>query len=403
MRRLLLPALAGVVMLSAVPGLPRSAGAAQGDEPSAGGAAPARTGKQNDPSLEILARLARAELLAGLTPVEGPGLTVSLRHSSRKPARGADRSNYLLHDRDVNFILNALRAAGAEALAISGAGSEGPQRVTSNSVVVETRAGFQVNGTEIKVPLQILAIGEAVRLRAELMRRDGAIKTAGLDVLQMVQLADMPVLRIPAARHLAEFRFARVPGASSVVAEASLGEPARPVPSTPAAPATAVAGTTPASSPGSLKPETPRNPAQTAVKPSEPSRPAATAIMPRELLPSAPQPATVADKGPEKPPAGEPVAVVPSGTPPQREPKVVAVTPRSANSAPPVQAPVEAPAARPAVTGPVFGGKGYAKYHVAGCRFGERIGRQERITFASPEEAAKGGRKPCSICCSGRS
>lgn len=402
MRRLLLPAVAGVMLLAVVHGAPRAAGAAPGEPQAPGKVAPAAAGGRTDPSPEILARLARAELLAGLTAVEGPGLTISLRHSSRKPPRGADRSNFLLHDRDVNFILNGLRAAGAEALAISGAGSESPHRVTSSSVVVETRAGFQVNGTEIKVPLQILAIGDAARMRAELLRRDGAIKTAGLDVLQMVQLADMPLLRIPAAKHLAEFRFARVPGSGTVAAGAAVVENTSSVSAPPLSLPLFTNGSASAPSPAAVKSQSPLNPARTAEKTPGPMRPAASALAPRESVPAAPRPAAVPNTIPGKPSSGEPVATTPPAVPRQREPQVVAVTPRSTKAAAPPRAPVEFPAARPPLSGPVFGGKGLAKYHVAGCRFGERIGRQDRVNYASPEEAAKGGRKPCSICCTGR-
>src|SRR4029077_16909402 len=61
-------------------------------------------------------RLARAELLGGLTPVEGLGVVVTLRNSPRPLPKGSDPSNLLIHDQDVNAVLNALRAAGAEAL-----------------------------------------------------------------------------------------------------------------------------------------------------------------------------------------------------------------------------------------------------------------------------------------------
>jgi hypothetical protein len=48
--------------------------------------------------------------------------------------------------------------------------------------------------------------------------------------------------------------------------------------------------------------------------------------------------------------------------------------------------------------GPIFGGRGLAKYHLVGCRFGERIEQGERVFFSSAGEAEADRRTRCTIC-----
>lgn len=382
MKRLLLPAVLGAAVLVAAAAPSRSAGTL----PAAGGA---ETGESREfhpsdatpaPSPEAEARLARAELLAGLVPVEGPGLTVTLRNSPRKPPKGLDKSNLLLHDRDVNAVLNALRAAGAEALAVAGAGPALPERVTNNTVAVGARGSFLVNGTELKPPLRLLVIGDPATLKAELARKDGAVRGAGLDVLQMVEIAETAVLQIPAARHRLEFRFARK----------STGEaPAR----------VAVA---PSVSP--MPPVTPPAGERiVAIKPRMPAEgPASNPVRPREMSPGRPETTPVSSEDePTATPSPARVSEQPAGKAPAAQPVTVAVTPR-AKPTPPMGARPEPKSPAETVSGPVFGGKDLPKYHTAGCRFGERIERLQRVTYVSPEEARSKGRVPCSVCCGNR-
>src|SRR6266542_2288978 len=120
-------------------------------------------------------RLARAELLAGLTAVEGPGLVVTLHDSARRAPRGVDKKNLLIRDSDVNAVLNGLRAAGAEALAIGGEGA-GPERIQAGTAMIGSARGLMVNGTALRAPYRILAIGDARALQQELFRAGGIVK-----------------------------------------------------------------------------------------------------------------------------------------------------------------------------------------------------------------------------------
>src|SRR5687768_16071351 len=91
-------------------------------------------------SQELAERLRRAELLAGVTEVEGPGVIVTLRHCPQKVS-GADPSSLMVRDQDVNAVLSALRSAGAEALAISGKGTD-LERILVTSAARDTDLGI---------------------------------------------------------------------------------------------------------------------------------------------------------------------------------------------------------------------------------------------------------------------
>jgi len=247
-----------------------------------------RAGAQPGGEVELRTRLQRAELLAGLTPVEGPGLVVTLRHSPRAVPRGVDRRNFLVQEQDLVGTINALRAAGAEALAIGGAQS-GLERLLATTSVTAGSAGVTVNGRLLQPPYRVLAIGDPPALRAELFREGGIARRAGLAALGMMEVQESSRLQLPAGRVAGGPRFARV----------------------------------------SAEPE--ESPAL-----------------------SAPPPGAGA-------PAGE--APVPRGT----------------GTA-------------------VFGGRGLTRYHVPGCRFGERLPPAQRFHFGSVEEAVKAGRRACRTC-----
>ncbi|MEG1857192.1 MAG: DUF881 domain-containing protein, partial [Pseudoflavonifractor sp.] len=67
----------------------------------------------------LKAEVERLEMEAGLTDLEGPGVTVALRDSSAANVTG-DEQDYLIHDSDLLSVINELRDAGAEAISLNG-------------------------------------------------------------------------------------------------------------------------------------------------------------------------------------------------------------------------------------------------------------------------------------------
>jgi uncharacterized protein YlxW (UPF0749 family) len=101
----------------------------------------------------LQAELDRQKLLAGLTPVQGPGVVVTLDDSDTVVPSGADPGIYLIHEYDLRDIVNLLWMAGSEAIAIN------DERLVSNSSVICLGSTVMVNDTRLSPPYFIRAVG----------------------------------------------------------------------------------------------------------------------------------------------------------------------------------------------------------------------------------------------------
>lgn len=106
-----------------------------------------------------LSERARAEaarvlgLQAGAAPLEGPGVEVIMSDSERMPGPSEDASLYRVHDVDLQLVVNALFAVGAEAVAVNG------QRVVSTTAIRGAGETILVNFRPLVPPYVISAIG----------------------------------------------------------------------------------------------------------------------------------------------------------------------------------------------------------------------------------------------------
>ncbi len=117
----------------------------------------------------LQAELQKSMLLAGLTEVEGPGVSVEMNDSTRQAAPGQDPNVFLIHDDDVQKIVNALFAAGAEAISVNG------HRLITTSEIICAGNVIIVNGARIAPPIKILAIGDPETLETGLKMRGGVV------------------------------------------------------------------------------------------------------------------------------------------------------------------------------------------------------------------------------------
>jgi uncharacterized protein YlxW (UPF0749 family) len=101
----------------------------------------------------LKAELDRQQLLAGLTPVRGPGVQVTLDDSDVRIPAGADPNKYIIHEYDLRDIVNLLWMAGSEAIAIN------DERLVSNSSIYCLGSTVMVNDTRLSPPYFIRAIG----------------------------------------------------------------------------------------------------------------------------------------------------------------------------------------------------------------------------------------------------
>ncbi len=105
--------------------------------------------------------LAKAQALAGLTDVKGPGVIVTM-NDSKKPAvampPGFAPPN-IIHDTDIAAVVNELKASGAEAISVNG------QRIVAVSPIRCVGPTIMVNFTPQSPPFIIKAIGDAKTLK----------------------------------------------------------------------------------------------------------------------------------------------------------------------------------------------------------------------------------------------
>lgn len=118
-----------------------------------------------------LARLiATEELVAGTGAVTGPGLRVVVEDA---PASGGRPPANRVLDRDLQALVNALWAAGAEAVAVNG------QRLTAQSAIRQAGDAILVNFAPVHSPYVLEAIGEPVSLETSFAasRAAGRLRT----------------------------------------------------------------------------------------------------------------------------------------------------------------------------------------------------------------------------------
>lgn len=104
---------------------------------------------------------------AGLTAVHGPGVTVTLDDAPRRAQRrdlraGAHPDDLVIHQQDVQGVVNALWAGGAEAMAIMG------HRVVATTAVRCVGNTLLLAGEVFSPPFVITAVGDPQRLQAAL-------------------------------------------------------------------------------------------------------------------------------------------------------------------------------------------------------------------------------------------
>lgn len=114
-------------------------------------------------SPQLAAELERAAAVAGATPVRGPAVRVVLDDAplSVKP-EGVDEDLLIVHQQDIQMVVNLFWAAGAEAMTIQG------QRVISTTGIKCVGNSVVLHDVPYAPPYEITAIGDPVRMLAAL-------------------------------------------------------------------------------------------------------------------------------------------------------------------------------------------------------------------------------------------
>lgn len=103
----------------------------------------------------LKSELEMIKMTAGLTRVEGPGVVILVTDGTRELNADENPNNLLVHDLDIRAMVDDLRNAGAEAIAING------QRVIFNkSQIICTGPTIKINDQVFAPPYVIEAIGD---------------------------------------------------------------------------------------------------------------------------------------------------------------------------------------------------------------------------------------------------
>jgi uncharacterized protein YlxW (UPF0749 family) len=104
----------------------------------------------------------RLGLAAGLAEVTGPGLLVEMRDSTLRKSPTGDPNDLVIHEQDIQAVVNALWSGGAEGISING------ERLTSDSAVRCVGNTLLLHGSVYSPPYRISAIGDRARLNRSL-------------------------------------------------------------------------------------------------------------------------------------------------------------------------------------------------------------------------------------------
>nr|WP_192597466.1 DUF881 domain-containing protein [Sporosarcina limicola] len=132
-------------------------------------------------------------LLLGVIPAIGQGVKITLKDADYDPV-DQNPNDYIVHESHILRVVNELRIAGAQGLAING------QRITSNSYIKCTGPVITVDGRMYPAPFVIDAIGDMNVLSSALQLKGGVIDGLIRDniVVTTEQLKD---LRLSALRN----------------------------------------------------------------------------------------------------------------------------------------------------------------------------------------------------------
>ncbi len=158
-----------------------------------------KMGQSEYQAKEILQQLEEVRMWAGLVPVTGKGIMVTMSDSTSLPENG-NMNDYIVHEENIRQVVNELFAAGAEAISING------QRLTTNSAIRCVGPTVLVNEIKTVPPFQISAIGDSNTLVTALEMPGGVIQNlnewTNIDVkVEKKERIDLPAFTGDSQKH----------------------------------------------------------------------------------------------------------------------------------------------------------------------------------------------------------
>ena len=161
---------------------------------------------------QVQAEIADLETPAGLTAVEGPGLTITLDDAPEevRDSLGDEDGSAVVHQQDIQAVVNAMWAGGAEAMTLQG------QRVVSTTGIKCVGNTVLLHGVTYSPPYVVSAIGDPVAMQRSI--DDSAYIDAYLAAVDRYELGwdvqPEASIDVPAYEGTENLRFARSSGSS---------------------------------------------------------------------------------------------------------------------------------------------------------------------------------------------
>ncbi|MDF9408391.1 MAG: hypothetical protein A4E52_00455 [Pelotomaculum sp. PtaB.Bin013] len=140
---------------------------------------------------QIKEEMELATIFAGITKLTGSGVEVTLRDNNASPKFTDNPNANLVHDEDILRVVNELKAAGAEAVAING------QRVIAATEISCNGPTIRINKKALAPPFVITAIGSPETLESALKMRGGVVDYLQFFGIQ-ISVKKLEQLTIPA-------------------------------------------------------------------------------------------------------------------------------------------------------------------------------------------------------------
>jgi uncharacterized protein YlxW (UPF0749 family) len=161
--------------------------------------------KGDDQSKTLNDELKKVNMLAGFSAVHGPGVVLFLQDSQKRPPsyRAFDADKYIIHDVDLQQVVNELGASGAEAISINN------QRIIARTSIRCVGPTIQVNGIPIVPPFEIHAIGDPDTLAGGLNLPYGVLDGIRRYDPNMYRLEKRKDILVPAFAGNTEMRYSK--------------------------------------------------------------------------------------------------------------------------------------------------------------------------------------------------
>ncbi|RBP45559.1 DUF881 domain-containing protein [Garciella nitratireducens] len=152
--------------------------------------------------ISLQSELEKIKILIGEKDLEGPGIRIYMKDSD-KYVQGQNINNFIIHNSDVLEVINDLKAAGAESIAINGS------QIVWNSQIDCNGATIKVDDKIYAPPFIIEAIGDPDQLEAALNSPNSIVQLMKIWNIQ-VHITKVDNIKIKKRESAPQYKFLKI-------------------------------------------------------------------------------------------------------------------------------------------------------------------------------------------------